>query len=177
MLGPGLAWFTILGKRHCQSIGILMLRITLASLHLLALAIGMMATVLRGSALREPLTDASLRRALRLDVIWGIAAVLWIATGLWRLLGGIEKPLAYYATNHLFMAKMGLFALIFVLEIWPMLTLMRVRAALARGTDPAPIISPAARRIALIGHLQATLALIMIFLAVGMARGYGVIGG
>ena len=80
-----------------------MLRISLASLHLLALALGMMATVLRGSALREQ-TEAGLRRALRLDTIWGIAAALWMITGLWRLFGGVEKPLAYYLANHWFMA-------------------------------------------------------------------------
>jgi putative membrane protein len=150
-----------------------MLRITLASLHLLALSLGMMATVLRGSALREPLTASSLKRALRLDNIWGIAAVLWIITGLWRLFGGIEKPLPYYLSNHLFLAKMGCFALIFLLEIWPMLTLMRLRLALRRGADPAPLVAPAAKGIALIGHVQATIALVMIFLAVAMARGYG----
>jgi uncharacterized membrane protein len=150
-----------------------MLRITLASLHLLALALGLMATVLRGSALREPLTASSLKRALRLDNIWGIAAALWITTGLWRLFGGIEKPLAYYLSNPIFMAKMGCFALIFALEIWPMLTLMRARRALRHGADPAPIVAPAAKGIALIGHLQATIAFVMIFMAVAMARGYG----
>lgn len=153
-----------------------MLRITLASLHLLALAIGMMATVLRGSALREGTTTA-LKRALRLDAIWGIAAALWIATGLWRLLGGIEKPLAYYLANHWFMAKMGLFVLIFALEIPVMLRLAKARSALARGGDALGITDPAARRIAIIGHVQATLALAMIFMAVAMARGYGVIIG
>jgi putative membrane protein len=150
-----------------------MLRTTLASLHLLALSLGLMATVLRGSALREPLTASSLKRALRLDNIWGIAAALWIVTGLWRLFGGIEKPLAYYLSNNWFLAKMGCFALIFVLEIWPMLTLMRARLALGRGADPASIVAPAAKGIALIGHLQATIALVMIFMAVAMARGYG----
>lgn len=150
-----------------------MLRITLASLHLLALSLGLMATVLRGTALREPLTPSSLKRALRLDNIWGLAAALWIITGLWRLLGGIEKPLAYYLSNHLFMAKMGGFVLIFALEISPMMTMMRARLALRRGADVAPIVVPAAKRIAIIGHLQATIALIMIFLAVAMARGYG----
>lgn len=153
-----------------------MLRITLASLHLLALALGLMATVLRGSALREPLTASSLRRALRLDTIWGIAAALWIVTGLWRLLGGIEKPLPYYLSNHFFLAKMGCFALIFALEMYPMLTLMRARFALQRGADASAIVAPAAKRIAIIGHLQATIALVMIFLAVAMARGYGMAG-
>jgi putative membrane protein len=150
-----------------------MLRISLAGLHLLALSLGLMATVLRGSALREPLTASSLKRALRLDNIWGIAAALWIITGLWRLFGGIEKPLGYYLANQLFLAKMGCFALIFALEIWPMLTLMRVRLALRRGTDPAPIVAPAAKGIAIIGHVQATIALVMVFLAVALARGQG----
>jgi len=153
-----------------------MLRITLASLHLLALAIGMMATVMRGSALREPPTASSLRRALRLDTIWGIAAALWIVTGLWRLLGSIEKPTSYYLMNHWFLAKMGCFVLIFALEIYPMLTLMRARFALVRGGDAAAIVSPAAKRIAIIGHVQATIALVMIFMAVAMARGYGLPG-
>jgi uncharacterized membrane protein len=150
-----------------------MLRITLASLHLLALALGLMATVLRGSALRETFTPSSLRRALRLDVIWGIAAVLWIITGLWRLFGATEKPTTYYMANHWFMAKMGCFLLIFLLEIWPMLTMMRARAALRQGLDAAAIVVPAAKRIALIGHVQATIALAMIFMAVAMARGFG----
>jgi uncharacterized membrane protein len=150
-----------------------MLRIALASIHLLALSLGMMATVLRGSALREPLTASSLKRALRLDSIWGIAAALWIVTGLWRLLAGTEKPLIYYLSNEFFLAKMGCFALIIALEVWPMLTLMSARLALRRGGDPGPIVAPAAKGIALIGHVQATIALVMIFLAVAMARGFG----
>lgn len=151
------------------------MRITLASLHLLALSLGMMATVLRGSALREPFTPSSLQRALRLDTIWGIAAALWIITGLWRLFGGTEKPMAYYMANHWFMAKMGLFVLVVLLEISPMLTLVRARSALRRGLDPSTIVVPVGKRIALIGHVQATIMLVMIFMAVAMARGYGVI--
>lgn len=151
------------------------MRITLASLHLLALSLGMMATVLRGSAAREPFTPSSLRRVLRMDLIWGIAAALWIITGLWRLFGATEKPVAYYMANHWFMAKMGLFALVVLLEIAPMLTLIRARSAMKSGLDPSAIIGPAGKRIAIIGHVQATILLAMIFMAVAMARGYGAI--
>ena len=151
-----------------------MLRITLASLHLLALSLGMLATVLRGSALRDAPSVDALRRALRMDAIWGIAAALWLVTGLWRLLGETEKPMGYYFENHWFLAKMGLFVLIFVLEIGPMMTVMRWRKALRAGASPDSLVTPsAARRIALVGHLQATLALLMIFAAASMARGYG----
>ncbi|MEO8308472.1 MAG: DUF2214 family protein [Pseudomonadota bacterium] len=151
-----------------------MLRVTLASLHLLALSLGMLAVVLRGSALREPPTQESMRRAFRLDSIWGIAAALWLFTGLWRLLGHTEKPTSYYFDNHWFLVKMGLFVLIVLLEIRPMLTLIRWRKAIRGGAAPASLVSPSAgKRIAIIGHVQATLAMLMIFAAVAMARGYG----
>ena len=150
------------------------MRILLAGLHLLALSLGMMAVVLRGSALRESPTVEALRRAFRMDTIWGIAAALWVITGLWRVFGHTEKPTAYYFDNHWFLAKMGLFVLIVLLEIGPMLTFMRWRKALRGGATPASFVTPGAgKRIAIIGHVQATLALLMIFAAVAMARGYG----
>jgi len=109
-----------------------------------------------------------------MDLFWGIAAALWLVTGLWRLFGHVEKPTAYYLGNHWFQLKMSLFVLIVLLEIWPMLTLGRWRKALGTGAAPASLVTPAAgRRIAIIGHVQATLAMLMIFAAVAMARGYG----
>ena len=150
------------------------MRILLAGLHLLALSLGMMAVILRGSALRESPGAEALRRAFRMDTIWGIAAALWVITGLWRVFGHTEKPTAYYFDNHWFLAKMGLFVLIVLLEIGPMLTFMRWRKALRGGANPASFVTPGAgKRIAIIGHVQATLALLMIFAAVAMARGYG----
>jgi putative membrane protein len=117
----------------------------------------------------------ALRRAFRMDTVWGIAAALWLATGLWRLLGHTEKPTDYYFQNHWFLTKMTLFVLIVALEFPPMLTLMRWRKALRGGGAPASFVTPAAaRRIAIIGHVQATLGLLMIVAAVAMARGYGI---
>jgi putative membrane protein len=156
-----------------------MLRIVIAALHLIALGLGLGAVLNRGKALREtPATQGSLGRALRSDVLWGIAALLWIGTGLWRLLGGIEKGAAYYMHNPLFHAKLTFVMLILALEIWPMLTLLRWRKALMRGDFPDAVADPAvARRIAIISHIQATLVVIIVFLAVAMARGYGVRAG
>lgn len=58
----------------------------------------------------------------------GRGRVLWIVTGVWRLLGATEKTTGYYFANHAFLAKMGLFVLVIVLEIWPMMTLLRWRS-------------------------------------------------
>src|SRR5919205_4622265 len=100
----------------------MLLRITLAGLHLIALGLGLGAVIARGTALREAPSNAALRRAFRSDSTWGIAALLWIVTGLWRLLTGIEKPTGYYLANPMFHAKMGLFLLTLLLELWPMIT-------------------------------------------------------
>lgn len=151
-----------------------MLRILLAGLHLLALGLGLSAVLARGAALREKATGDALHRAFRMDTLWGVAAALWLVTGLWRLLAGVEKPTAYYAANHLFMLKMALFILVVALEVWPALTLMRWRIALRRGGDPAVVAPrPAAQRIAIISHIEALLVVAMIFVAVAVARGYG----
>ncbi|MDB4891550.1 MAG: rane protein [Gemmatimonadetes bacterium] len=151
-----------------------MLRIALAVLHLLALGIGLGAVISRGRSLREPPTAASLSRAFRDDTMWGIAAGLWLVTGLWRLFAGTEKATGYYLANHVFYAKMGLFALIFVLELWPMITLIRWRSQRGAGRSAEEVAQPnVARRIATISHVQALLIVGMVIAAAMMARGYG----
>ena len=113
-----------------------MLRVALAALHLLALGIGLGAVWARARALGErPLDVSAARRAFAADTWWGVAAGLWIATGLWRLLAGTEKATSYYLHNHVFFAKMGCLALILVLELWPMTTLIRWRVTAKRRGD------------------------------------------
>lgn len=154
-----------------------MLRVTLASLHLLALGVGLGAILNRATALREPITPASLRRVFRGDTMWGIAAVVWISTGLWRVIGATEKSTAYYLHNQLFWTKMGLLLVILLLEIWPMVTLIRWRIAATRhGTPDTNAWTGTARRIATISALQAVLIVGMVVVATAMARGYGARG-
>ncbi|MGH7663096.1 MAG: DUF2214 family protein [Gemmatimonadaceae bacterium] len=151
-----------------------MLRLLLAALHLIALGFGLSAVVARGTALREPPTTGGFTRAFRADAVWGMSAGLWIVTGAWRLFAETEKTVGYYFGNHAFLAKMGFLALILVLEIWPMLTLMRWRVAIRRGSAPEAVADPGtARRIAIISHVQALLVVLMVFAAVAMARGLG----
>lgn len=154
-----------------------MLRLTLAALHLLALGFGMGAVLTRGNVLRESLTADSLRRAFRADSLWGLAAFLWLATGLWRMGASIEKPRQYYEMNSIFLLKMGLFVLIFALEVGPIVTLVRWRKQLRAGHSPETFASVAtAKKIAMLSHVQALILVLMIFAAVAMARGYGAMG-
>src|SRR5918995_2397705 len=107
----------------------LILAAIVSSLHLLALAVGLPAVVLRGRALRGALDDAGLRRLFAADTAWGIAAALWLITGLLRAFAGLEKGSAFYLGSTLFWTKMTLFAIVILLEIRPMVTLIRWRAA------------------------------------------------
>jgi putative membrane protein len=147
------------------------LRWALAALHLLGLAIGLGAVWARGRSLSERLLDApALRRAFAADSWWGVSAILLISTGLWRLLAGTEKPTVYYMSSHAFVAKMALLAGILLLEIRPMVTLIRWRVLVARGASPD---TGAAAAIARISYVQALLLIGMVFAATAMARGLG----
>jgi putative membrane protein len=137
----------------------------------------------RGEALKQAARDLpgteALRRAFRADNHWGIAAILWLVTGLWRYLGSTEKSTGYYNSNHVFLTKMGLFVAILVLEISPMMTLIRWRRTLGRpttvqgGASVALIDATAARKIATISYIQGAIVTVMVLAAVTMARGYG----
>lgn len=154
-----------------------MLRIALAAIHLLALGFGLGAVIARGTALRESPSNAALRRAFRSDSTWGIAAILWIGTGLWRLLAGIEKPTGFYLKNPVFHAKMGLFLIILLLEAWPMITLIRWRRSFSAGESAERLMasSGAGRRIATLSHIEALVVVLMVFVASALARGFGAV--
>ncbi|OLE00126.1 MAG: hypothetical protein AUG80_03370 [Candidatus Rokubacteria bacterium 13_1_20CM_4_68_9] len=147
------------------------IRWLLAAVHLLALGVGLGAVWARGRALRGELDAAGLRRAFYADTWWGIAAVLWIGTGLARAFGGFEKGSVYYLHNHAFWAKLTLLAAILILEVGPMIGLIQWRRLVARGEVPD---TRAASRFARISFIQAALVVLMVLAATAMARGYGV---
>ncbi|HKH90892.1 MAG TPA: DUF2214 family protein [Gemmatimonadaceae bacterium] len=154
-----------------------MLRIVLAVLHLLALGIGLGAVWARARALGErPLDRRVARRVFAADGWWGLAAGLWISTGLWRLLAGTEKATGYYLSNHVFFAKMGFLAAILLLELWPIVTLVGWRRRAGRGGSSWTPDLRQASTIRLISYLEAALVIAMVITAALMARGYGVAG-
>jgi len=141
-----------------------------SALHVLALALGLPSVYLRGRALKGPLDAAGLKRLFTADGVWGIAAVVWIATGLLRAFGGLEKGTQFYLTSPLFWVKMTLFVLILLLEIWPMVTFIRWRMAVGHGGQPD---TTRARELYLVNHIEMALVVLMVFVASFMARGIG----
>lgn len=152
----------------------MLLRWIFAALHLLALGIGLGAVWTRARALRALPEPSAFGRAFAADGAWGLAALLWLGTGLMRAFGGLEKGTDYYLQNGAFHLKMGLFVLVTLLEIWPAATLVRWRRLRKQGAE---IDTRAGARLAAISYVQAALVVAMVFAATAMARGIGYFGG
>ncbi|MEX5683544.1 DUF2214 family protein [Pseudomonas silesiensis] len=141
----------------------------LAAVHLLAFALGFWAVLSRGTALRRLVAGAGEARSVLIaDNLWGLSAAVLLVTGGMRAFGGYEKGTDYYLHQPLFHLKMTFFVLILLLEIAPMVTLIKWRRARARG---AAIDTGRAQLFARISHIEAMLVLLMVVAATGMARG------
>jgi uncharacterized membrane protein len=138
----------------------------LSAVHVLALALGVSAGVGRGRALAGPLDDAGWRRLLAADTAWGLAAALWIASGFARVFFGGKEP-AFYWHNGFFWVKLGLFLAVFLLELAPMVTFMRVRRARQTG---APLPAFSVERYRRINTAELAIVIVIPFVAAFMAR-------
>jgi len=147
-----------------------MISAVISALHVLALALGLPAVFFRGRALKGPLDAGGLRRVLIADNVWGIAAGLWLATGLMRAFGGLEKGTGFYVASRLFWLKMALFVTVLILEILPMMTFIgwRRRLRLGQAVDTSR-----ARTLYTLNHAELALVVVIVFVASFMARGFG----
>lgn len=141
----------------------------LAAVHLLAVVLAFSAVLARGTAFRRLMAGTGeVRSVLLADNLWGISALILLVSGGMRAFGGYEKGTDYYLRQPLFHLKIALFVIILLLEIAPMITLIKWRIALARGTD---IDIGRAKLFARASHIEALLVLLIIVAATGMARG------
>lgn len=147
-----------------------MMRWSMAAIHLIALAVGFGSIWMRANALRAVPDRDTIARTLRADIWWGVAALLWLGTGLARLFGSMEKATDYYLGNHLFWGKMILFIAIVLLEMPQAMDFGKWRRAL-RSSQAVP--TGKAPRWAAFSRIQIGLVLLMVLLATGMARGIG----
>lgn len=147
-----------------------MLATLIAALHYLGLGIGLGAIFARGLALRALAAGDSnaVGRVLFADNFWGVAALLWVTTGLTRLFGGLDGALDLYLYNGLFWVKMGLFGLVLALEVAPMTAFIRWRVALRAGSLPD---TRRARRFVRLNDAQTAIVMVIPFVAGAMARG------
>ena len=144
------------------------IRWLLATLHLFGLGIGLGSVFVRGRAFSRAQRPEDLSSVFVADNLWGLAALLWLSTGLLRAFGNFEKGTAYYLGHPLFHAKLGLFILVFLLELWPMVTLIRWRRMRAKNLeiDLTPV-----RRFSQISYIEGGIVCVIVFLATALARG------
>jgi putative membrane protein len=113
---------------------------------------------------------ATVERLARIDAIYGLSAMLVLATGFARIFWGI-KGSGYYWSNWLLYTKLALFVATALLSIPPTLQFIRWRKQLrADGTLPD---AEQIRRVRRLVMVQAHIVPIIPLAAVFLARGFG----
>jgi putative membrane protein len=140
----------------------------IAAIHLITLGIGYGFAWMRARQLAQVKSLKDLDAVFFADNMYGIASLLWIITGIWRAFGGLEKGTDYYLESTAFLIKMTLFAAIFVVEIYPMVTFIKWRKKLKQGKEFS--LAPS-RLLSRLTYLEVILLTAMVFTAVMMARG------
>ena len=120
---------------------------------------------------RPGLTTEHVRRLARIDLLYMLAAVMALATGVVRLVW-LGKGPAFYLHNPVFYIKLALFAAVGLLSIPPTLQYLRWMKALKGGGA-----SPQAYQVTRAGlYVKAELLLFALIplMAVLMSRGIGI---
>jgi putative membrane protein len=147
-------------------------RLALAAIHLLALALGVFALSARARALAAAQRNDELKSVFFWDGAYGAVGIVWLGSGVWRAFSDLEKGTDYYLSNHAFWTKMLLLAVFFVIETTLAVTFVRWRALVKRNEA----VSLAAKaRLVRFHHAELGLLLGMVVMATLMARGVGVV--
>jgi putative membrane protein len=119
---------------------------------------------------REPVEPRRARVLLRVDIGYFVSALAALATGLLRAFLGAKGP-AFYFSNPVFHAKLGVYVLVAILSIPVTLAYLRWNRILRSGDGVVP--AREVRRVRAFLWIEVVLLAILPALAVLMARGSG----
>lgn len=145
------------------------LEATLAALHLVAILTFVVFLSSQAALCRiEWMNAAVVERLARLDVIYGVAAMVMIGSGLARLIWGI-KGASWYLSQPMFHIKITIVVVMAILSIWPSIVFRRWRRNLrATGAMPEALEVKKVRRLVMIqSHVLPVVAVIAVFWARG----------
>ncbi|HZF28461.1 MAG TPA: DUF2214 family protein [Gammaproteobacteria bacterium] len=145
--------------------------VTLAFLHH-AVAFLLVAVVTVELVLMRELTLTTARSLVRMDAVYGVAALAILVIGFLRVFY-TEKGSAYYFHSIPFILKIALFAIAGLLSIYPTKQYLSWRKSLKENRVPA-VDDRVRRKIRMILHIELTLLFLMMLCAAMMARGVGV---
>jgi putative membrane protein len=143
--------------------------ITAAFIHHLAAFVVVGALMVELVVLRNDLTIQSARSVLRVDMAYGIAALVLLVVGFLRVFY-TEKGAAYYFASGSFLTKLALFIIVGLLSIYPTMKFLAWRKALREGRVPE-FDAGTRRKVRMLIHLELTLLFVIMLMAVMMARG------
>jgi putative membrane protein len=148
--------------------------ITVAFIHHAAAFLVVAALMVELVVLKSELTPTSARSVLRMDAVYGIAALVLLVAGFTRVFY-TEKGSAYYFDSGAFLLKLALFIVVGLLSIYPTLKFMGWRKALREGR--VPDFGPVTRRkVRMLIHIELTLLFVIMLMAIMMARGVWYLG-
>jgi putative membrane protein len=121
--------------------------------------------------IRDEITARSARKLQIADMIFGLAAGVLLVVGFLRVFH-FEKGAFYYFHTWTFITKLSLFVLIGLASIIPTVEFLSWRKAVREGK--APTVTPAKlQSLRLIIHLELVGVVVIILMAVLMAKGIG----
>lgn len=145
-----------------------------AFLHHLAVLIVFACLFHQHLAVKPDINLQSARRLQRIDMVYGISAVVLLIAGAARV-AWFEKGAAYYLDNWPFFIKVALFIAVGLISIYPTTVFLKWRRY-TRIDRPPPFSEPEARRLAMAIRAELLLFVLIIPPAVLMAKGYGLLG-
>ena len=122
-------------------------------------------------AIRPGMSGTDVRRVARVDIWYGVLAVVIVAVGFTRAIYA-AKGWAYYSANGFFWAKIFAFACVGLLSIVPTVAIIRWRRATGNDAKFSPAADDVRKVRRYLWMEAAAFALIPVF-AAAMARGYG----
>ena len=140
-------------------------------LHFISIMILMGSLVSEHLILKPKMSSSQIKSLAGIDLVYGIAAILVLTTGLlrWFVYG---KGSDFYLSNPLFHIKLTVFVIMGVLSIFPTIKFRKWKKMVNKGEEPN-IDEKATKRLLMFIRIELLLLAILPLLAVMIARGVG----
>ncbi len=145
--------------------------IFIAYLHFLSIMILMGSLITEHILLKPKMTKEQIRTLALIDLLYGVAAILVLTSGLlrWFVYG---KGSEYYLANPVFHTKLTLFVIVAIISIIPTIKFLKWRKQVNNNQEPE-MNEKIVKKLLIYIRIELLLLAILPLLAVMLARGVG----